>query len=144
MNSGSSGVSSHATVVGRHLYGTATSVSGGIADIVAQQIDLGLRVLAKGLVERRLLFKYPVRVAMNPFFSTVGYVLPELVSGSTIISVVLSLPTTGPLLLSALMGQDMFLAGSFVMMLSILTVIGTLISDILLAWVDPRIRYGGG
>jgi peptide/nickel transport system permease protein len=96
---------------------------------------------AKGLKESRLLWKYPVRVAMNPFFSTVGYVLPELVSGSTIISVVLSLPTTGPLLLSSLMGQDMFLAGSFLMMLSILTVIGTLISDILLAWVDPRIRY---
>lgn len=97
---------------------------------------------AKGLKEGKVLWKYPVRVAMNPFFSTVGYVLPELVSGSTIISVVLSLPTTGPLLLSALMGQDMFLAGSFLMMLSMLTVIGTLISDILLAWVDPRIRYG--
>jgi peptide/nickel transport system permease protein len=96
---------------------------------------------AKGLKERKVLWKYPVRVAMNPFFSTVGYVLPELVSGATIISVVLSLPTTGPLLLSALMGQDMFLAGSFLMMLSLLTIIGTLISDILLAWVDPRIRY---
>jgi peptide/nickel transport system permease protein len=96
---------------------------------------------AKGLKERTVLWKYPVRVAMNPFFSTIGYVLPELVSGSTIISVVLSLPTTGPLLLSSLMGQDMFLAGSFLMMLSVLTVIGTLISDILLAVVDPRIRY---
>jgi peptide/nickel transport system permease protein len=98
---------------------------------------------AKGLKERRLLFKYPVRVALNPFVSTVGWALPRLVSGSTIVSVVLSLPTTGPLLLRALMNQDMFLAATFLMMLSILTVIGTLISDILLAWLDPRIRFGG-
>jgi len=98
---------------------------------------------AKGLTERRLLFKYPVRVALNPFVSTVGWALPALVSGSTIVSVVLSLPTTGPLLLRALMNQDMYLAASFVMMLSVLTVIGTLISDILLAWLDPRIRFGG-
>jgi peptide/nickel transport system permease protein len=98
---------------------------------------------AKGLKERRLLFKYPVRVALNPFVSTVGWALPRLVSGSTIVSVVLSLPTTGPLLLRALMNQDMFLAATFLMMLSVLTVIGTLLSDILLAWLDPRIRYGG-
>jgi peptide/nickel transport system permease protein len=96
---------------------------------------------AKGLKEGKLIWKYPVRVALNPFFSTVGYALPNLVSGATIISVVLSLPTTGPLLLRALMTQDMYLAGSFVMMLSVLTVVGTLLSDILLAWVDPRIRY---
>jgi peptide/nickel transport system permease protein len=98
---------------------------------------------AKGLKERRLLFKYPVRVALNPFVSTVGWALPRLVSGSTIVSVVLSLPTTGPLLLRALMNQDMFLAASFLMMLSVLTVIGTLLSDILLAVLDPRIRFGG-
>jgi peptide/nickel transport system permease protein len=98
---------------------------------------------AKGLSERRLLFKYPVRVALNPFVSTVGWALPRLVSGSTIVSVVLSLPTTGPLLLRALMFQDMFLAASFLMMLSVLTVIGTLISDILLAFLDPRIRFEG-
>lgn len=97
---------------------------------------------AKGLTERRLLFKYPLRVALNPFISGIGYVLPRLVSGATIISVVLNLPTTGPLLLRALMSQDMYLAGSFLMMLSVLTVIGTLISDIMLGWVDPRIRYG--
>jgi peptide/nickel transport system permease protein len=97
---------------------------------------------AKGLTERRVVWKYPVRVALNPFISSVGYVLPGLISGSTIISVVLSLPTTGPLLLSALLSQDMYLAGSFLMMLSTLTVLGTLISDILLAWVDPRIRLG--
>jgi peptide/nickel transport system permease protein len=97
---------------------------------------------AKGLAERRVIWKYPVRVALNPFISSVGYVLPGLISGSTIISVVLSLPTTGPLLLSALLSQDMYLAGSFLMMLSTLTVLGTLLSDILLAWVDPRIRLG--
>ena len=96
---------------------------------------------AKGVGERRLIWKYPVRVALNPFISGIGYVLPELVSGSIIVAVVLNLPTTGPLFLNALLAQDMFLAGSFVLMLSAFTVIGTLISDILLAWVDPRIRY---
>ena len=99
---------------------------------------------AKGLKERKVLYKYPVRVALNPFVSTVGWSLPRLVSGSTIVSVVLSLPTTGPLLLRALMNQDMYLAASFLMMLSVLTVIGTLISDILLAYLDPRIRLGAG
>ena len=92
------------------------------------------------MAEWRLLLKYPVRVALNPFISTVGWVLPTLVSGATITAIVLSLPTTGPLLFKALLSQDMYLAGSFIMMLSILTVIGTLISDILLAWLDPRIR----
>jgi len=96
---------------------------------------------AKGVPELKMLLKYPVRVAINPFISTVGWTLPGLVSGATIVSVVLSLPTTGPLLLSALLNQDMYLAGSFIMMLSTLTVIGTLVSDLLLAWVDPRIRY---
>ncbi|MDL2228621.1 ABC transporter permease [Treponema sp. OttesenSCG-928-L16] len=96
---------------------------------------------AKGLSEGKLLIKYPVRVALNPFISTVGYVLPSLVSGSTVVSIVLNLPTTGPLLLRALQSQDMYLAGSFILMLSTLTVIGTLLSDILLAIADPRIRY---
>lgn len=96
---------------------------------------------AKGLSERRLLLKYPVRVALRPFVATVGYQLPALVSEGGIVSIVLSLPTTGPLLLLALMTQDMFLAGTFVMMLSILTVIGQLLSDILLVFVDPRIRF---
>ncbi len=96
---------------------------------------------AKGMPEWRLLFKYPVRIALNPFISTVGWILPSLVSGAAIVSIVLSLPTTGPLLIRALMSQDMYLAGSFIMMLSILTVIGTLVSDLLLAWLDPRIRY---
>lgn len=97
---------------------------------------------AKGLEERKLLLKYPVRVALNPFISTVGWVLPSLVSGSTVVSIVLNLPTTGPLLLRALQSQDMYLAGSFILLLSTLTVIGTLISDVLLALVDPRIRFG--
>lgn len=96
---------------------------------------------AKGLSEWRLLIKYPVRVAINPIVSTIGWMLPGLVSGSVIVAMVLSLPTTGPLMLRAFMEQDMYLAGTFVMMLSFLTVIGTLISDILLAWVDPRIRF---
>lgn len=97
---------------------------------------------AKGLSEARLILKYPVRVAINPLVSTIGWTLPELISGIAITAVVLNLPTSGPLLLSALRSQDMQLAGSFIMLLSFLTVIGTLISDILLAWVDPRIRFG--
>ncbi len=96
---------------------------------------------AKGLPEWKLLLKYPVRIALNPFISTVGWVLPGLVSGSAIVSIVLSLPTTGPILLRALLSQDMYLAGSFLLMLSVLTVVGTLLSDLLLAWLDPRIRY---
>jgi peptide/nickel transport system permease protein len=96
---------------------------------------------AKGAPETRLIVKYPVRVALNPFVSTIGWTLPGLVSGSIIVSVVLNLPTTGPLLLTALQSQDMYLAGAIVLLLSILTVIGTLISDILLAWLDPRIRF---
>lgn len=96
---------------------------------------------SKGLPERRMLLRYPVRTALNPFVSTSGYILPGLVSGETIIGVVLSLPTAGPLLLSALQSQDMYLAGSLILMTSILTLIGVLLSDILLAWLDPRIRY---
>jgi peptide/nickel transport system permease protein len=97
---------------------------------------------AKGLKEDKLIWKYPVRVALNPFFSTVGWSLASLISGQTLIAVVLSLQTTGPMMLRALMSQDMYLAGSFLLLLSSLTVIGTLISDIVLAWVDPRIRPG--
>lgn len=95
---------------------------------------------AKGLSSRRLIWKYPVRVALNPFISTVGYALPDLVGGVIITAVVLNLPTIGPLLLRALLSQDMFLAGAIVLIISILTVIGTFISDILLAVFDPRIR----
>jgi peptide/nickel transport system permease protein len=96
---------------------------------------------AKGLSERRLLLKYPVRVALIPFVSTVGWELPAIISGEAIISIVLNLQTTGPLLLDALRAEDMYLAGSLIFIVSILTVIGTLISDIVLAWMDPRIRY---
>src|SRR5213083_3771690 len=95
---------------------------------------------SKGLSEARVILKYPVRVALNPFASTIGYTLPYIVSGSIIVSLVLGLPTVGPLLLKALIAQDMFLAGTIVLLLGVMTVIGTLISDILLVWVDPRIR----
>lgn len=98
---------------------------------------------ARGLPETKMIIQYPMRVALNPFISTIGWSLPKLVSGSTVTSIVLSLSTTGPLLLESLQAQDMYLAGSFLFLLSMLTVIGTLLSDILLALVDPRIRYGG-
>ena len=96
---------------------------------------------AKGCPPIRLVLKYPVRIALNPFISTIGWMLPQLFSGSALTAVVLSLPTTGPLLLRALQSQDMNLAGSFILILSALTVVGTLVSDILLAVIDPRIRY---
>ncbi len=95
---------------------------------------------SKGLAEARVILKYPVRVALNPFASTIGYTLPYIVSGSIIVSLVLGLPTVGPLLLKALIAQDMFLAGTIVLLLGVMTVIGTLLSDILLVWIDPRIR----
>jgi peptide/nickel transport system permease protein len=97
---------------------------------------------ARGMAESALTLKYPVRLALNPFVSSVGWVLAGMVSGEAIISIVLDLPTTGPLLLQALKAQDMYLAAAFILMLSVLTVIGTLVSDILLAWLDPRIRHG--
>tara|TARA_Y100000590_G_scaffold233156_1_gene262612 strand:- start:5266 stop:6231 length:966 start_codon:yes stop_codon:yes gene_type:complete len=96
---------------------------------------------AKGVVKWRLILKYPVRIAINPMVSTVGYLLPSLVGGSVIVSVVLSLPTLGPVLLDAIQQEDTYTAGPIILMLGILTVIGTLISDILLAIVDPRIKY---
>ncbi|MGH7263426.1 MAG: ABC transporter permease [Candidatus Rokuibacteriota bacterium] len=96
---------------------------------------------ARGLPESRVILKYPVRVALNPFASTVGYLLPYVVSGSIIVSLVLSLPTVGPLLLRALVAQDMFLAGTIVLLLGVMTVIGTFVSDLLLMWIDPRIRF---
>ncbi|WP_368419442.1 ABC transporter permease [Rhodovarius sp.] len=98
---------------------------------------------AKGLTERHAVLKYPVRAALNPFASSIAYLFPYLVSGSIVVSLVLGLPTVGPLLLQALVAQDMFLAGAIVLLLGFMTVIGTLISDILLMWIDPRIRLGG-
>ena len=97
---------------------------------------------ARGVPGWRLVLKYPVRLALNPFVSSVGWVLPGLISSGTIVAIVLSLQTEGPMLLDSFFSQDMFLAGTLVMLLSVLTIIGTLISDILLAWLDPRIRQG--
>ncbi len=98
---------------------------------------------ARGLSEWRAILTHPVRVALNPFISTIGYLFPYIVSGSIIVSLVLGLPTVGPLLLTALLAQDMFLAGAIIMLLGALTVLGTLISDLLLMWIDPRIREMG-
>jgi peptide/nickel transport system permease protein len=95
---------------------------------------------AKGLSEFRLLTKYPLRIALNPFISTIAWLLPNLISGSVVVAIVLNLPTAAPLLLQSLMAQDMYLAGAFVLLICGLTLIGSLISDILLALVDPRIR----
>ncbi len=99
---------------------------------------------AKGLSPGRALMKYPLRMALNPFIADIGNLLPQVISGAVIVSVVLSLPTTGPILLRALQTQDMYLAGSFLMCLALLTVIGVLISDLLLAVLDPRIRLASG
>ena len=98
---------------------------------------------ASGLSEMWLILKYPVRAALNPFASSIAYLFPYLVSGSVIVSLVLGLPTVGPLLLQALVAQDMYLAGSIVLLLGVMTVIGTLFSDLLLMWIDPRIRLQG-
>ena len=95
---------------------------------------------AKGLAEGRLLFRYPVRMAINPIVSTVGWTLPALVNGELLTSIVLGLPTLAPVLLQSLLTEDLYLAGSIIFILSILTVVGTLLSDLLLVWADPRIR----
>lgn len=98
---------------------------------------------AKGLEEKKLLLKYPIRMAVNPMVSTIGWILPGLISGEMVVSIVLSMPTMGPVVRRALVAQDMYLAGSFLLIVSVLTVVGTLVSDILLAILDPRIRFGG-
>jgi peptide/nickel transport system permease protein len=95
---------------------------------------------AKGVAETRLILKYPFRMALNPIISNIGTLLPSIVSGSTIVAIVLGLPMTGPLLLRAIIAQDTYVAAGILMMLSVVTIIGVLISDILLAWLDPRIR----
>jgi peptide/nickel transport system permease protein len=99
---------------------------------------------AKGLPPFRLLMKYPLRISLNPFIADIGSLLPELISGSVVVSVVMSLPITGPILLEALRAQDMYLAGSFLMFMAVLTVVGIFISDLALAMLDPRIRFGAG
>jgi peptide/nickel transport system permease protein len=92
----------------------------------------------------KVLWKYPLRMAINPFISDIGNLLPQIVSGAAVVSIVLSLPTTGPMLLDALRSQDMYLAGSFLMFLALLTVVGVFLSDLALAALDPRIRLEGG
>jgi peptide/nickel transport system permease protein len=114
---------------------------GNLLDELRKQYVITAR--AKGLPERKLVFKYPVRIAINPMISTIGWMFPGIVSGETLVSIVLNIQTVGPIFLRAVMSQDMYLAGSITLILSILTVIGMLVSDILLAWADPRIRYGG-
>ena len=99
---------------------------------------------AKGMHPFKALMKYPLRMALNPFVADIGNMLPQVVSGSAVVSMVLSLPTTGPMLIGALQSQDMYLAGSFLFLLALLTVVGMLVSDLLLAVLDPRIRLGGG
>lgn len=123
------------------LSGTAATIRvmrGMLLDELSQAYVETAR--AKGLSEWRLIFKYPVRVAVSPVLSTIGFVLPALISGTEITATVLNLPTTGPLLLNAVRSQDMFLAASIIFVLSILTVIGTFLSDLLLVWADPRIK----
>lgn len=124
------------------LAGTAGMIRvmrGNLLDELPKQYVMTAR--AKGVSRVKLLLKYPVRVALNPVVSSVAWMLPDIISGTVIVAVVLGLPTVGPLLLQSLLNQDMYLAGSLIMMLSFFTVIGTLISDILLAWLDPRIRF---
>lgn len=126
------------------LSGTASltrTMRGLLLDELEQNYVITAR--AKGVAETKLLFKYPVRLAINPMVSTIGWLLPSIISGQALVAIVLNMPTTGPLLLQALLAQDMYLAGSFLLMTSTLTVLGTLISDVLLAWLDPRIRFGG-
>lgn len=124
------------------MAGTASlirTMRGTLLDELRRQYVITAR--SKGLPEIRNLIKYPVRTAINPIISTIGWLLPGIISGEVLVSMVMNIPTTGPLLLTALLNQDMYLAGSIVLILSCLTVIGTLISDILLTWLDPRIRF---
>ena len=120
--------------------GAATHLSLSAAATGSPTLTFG----AKGLPPGRLLVKYPLRMALNPFIADIGSILPHLISGSAIVSVVMSLPTNGPMLLRALQSQDMYLAGSFVMIEACLVVFGVFISDLALAALDPRIRLSGG
>ena len=122
--------------------GTAWTIRvmrGCLLDELKKQYVITAR--SKGLTERSLLMKYPIRIAINPVISTIGGLLPTIISGATLTSIVISLPTIGPLLLRALRAQDMFLAGSMLMLFSALGIIGNLISDMLLVAIDPRIRF---
>ena len=124
------------------LAGTAGLIRvmrGCLLDEIRKQYVITAR--SKGVNERVLLYRYPVRVAINPIVSTIGWTLPAIVSGEAIVSIVLSLPTTGPLLFQALRSEDMYVTGSILLVLSFLTVVGTFLSDMLLVWIDPRIRF---
>ena len=112
---------------------------GNLLELLGQQFVTTAR--AKGLAERVVVNKYAVRVAITPLISVMGMQLPNLISGATILGIVLSLPTTGPLFLKALVNQDVYLAGTFLLMLSFLLMVGNLLADVALAWADPRIRY---
>jgi len=129
-------------IIGMSSAGSTIRVlRGNLLDELKKQYVVTAR--AKGLSEMQLLLKYPVRLALNPVFSTIGWLLPAIFAGEVLISIVLSVPSIGPLLLRATLAQDMYLTGSIVLILSALTIVGSLISDIYLAWADPRIRYGG-
>lgn len=124
-----------------------SSTAGGIRVIRATMLDELNRLYvtaarARGVPSRRLIWKYPVRIALNPIVSTIGWNLRDIVSGAPIVAIVLNLPDIGPVFLQSLLDQDMFLAGTLVLYLSFLTILGTFISDLLLAWLDPRIRLG--
>ena len=126
------------------MSGTASLIRvmrGNLLDELQKQYVITAR--AKGVPEQAVLFRYPVRIAVNPIISTIGWILPSIVGGEVLVSIVLNLQTTGPVLLQAVIFQDMYLAGSIILILSVLTIVGTLIADILLVWLDPRIRYGG-
>ncbi len=112
---------------------------GNLLDVLGQPFVMTAR--AKGLPERVVVLKHAVRIAINPLISILGMSLPEIISGTTIISIVLGLPTVGPLLFQALQDQDMYLAGTIILMMSLLLILGNLLADIALAWADPRIRY---
>ena len=119
--------------------GVIRVMRGMLLDELRKQYVITART--KGLSESRLLFRYPVRLALNPIVSTVGWVLPAIVSGDTITALVLSLPTVGPLLFRALLTEDMYPAGTIVMFLCFLTIIGMFVSDLILAAIAPRIRF---
>ena len=124
------------------LAGTAANIRTLRATLLDElNMDYVETARVKGLKEGKLILKYPVRVALNPMWSTIGFLLPLIISGATIVDVVLNLPTIGPLLLDSLQSQDMYLAGSLIFILTFLTLVGTFISDIILAISDPRIRY---
>ena len=113
---------------------------GNLLDELRKQYVVTAR--AKGIPEMRVLFYYPVKIAINPVISTIGWILPGIVAGEVLVSIVLNLQTTGPVLFDALLAQDMYLAGSITLILSLLVIFGNLIADLLLVWVDPRIRFG--